>query len=249
MKEELLRTRTTVMVLELLEGLFAWMWLVVGVSTLWFLVLAVAGGGPWSSVIWASAVSAICKWLSVGLRENKIRIRLQHEDQQAAEPTDPAATPTASPPAVDSTSDEARADALVQAYAKLLESGAGLVLKPESSLPASKAEIKDALLTVATYHHDNGTMMEEGESVFRNAYSFLANFVDDERAANSAVMFTAAAAWKNSPTRSLDELRAAAKAIASATTDEEADPGHLIEPVALAAEFDERFLEMRLNSG
>src|SRR5262245_48739196 len=70
------------------------------------------------------------------------------------------------------------ADALVSSYAAVLEDADHPYLRPETDLPAEKRRVKVALLTVAAARRDQGLIEADDVSVYRNAFTALAAFVD-----------------------------------------------------------------------
>ena len=67
------------MIFELLEGLFGWVYIGASIATLYFVISVIFFDGTWISFFWAFGVGAIARWLASGFKENKIRINLEGE--------------------------------------------------------------------------------------------------------------------------------------------------------------------------
>jgi hypothetical protein len=74
-----MKTRTKLVFLELVAGIFGWMWLTAGAATLYFIIAAIWLNGSWSMILVAIATSIICKWLAKGFNDNKIRVAYEAE--------------------------------------------------------------------------------------------------------------------------------------------------------------------------
>jgi hypothetical protein len=72
-----MQTKTKLMVLELIAGLFGWIWIIAFIAALYFLAVAIFSGGPWSRFFWALGLSAIAKWLLRGFNDNKQRVAFE----------------------------------------------------------------------------------------------------------------------------------------------------------------------------
>jgi hypothetical protein len=48
-----MQTRSKLVLLELVGGLFGWTWIIASVASVYFLVAALAFNGRWSSLFWA----------------------------------------------------------------------------------------------------------------------------------------------------------------------------------------------------
>ena len=64
---EKLNIRTKLVWLELIGGIFGWIWIVAGLAAIYFLGTAIFSSSPWSRVWWAVGVSVVSKWLARGL--------------------------------------------------------------------------------------------------------------------------------------------------------------------------------------
>ena len=69
-----MKTSTKLVLLELITGVLRWTWIGTGLLAAYFLVNAFAFDGQWGYVFWAVVVSAVAKWLSRGLIENRQRV-------------------------------------------------------------------------------------------------------------------------------------------------------------------------------
>ena len=117
------------------------------------------------------------------------------------------------------------------------------VLRPESSLPASRDDIKRALVFTAAWKLNAGLISEAEVDVYRASYMLLMNFVPDNQASRMREITEAAQAWKGSPNQS-DELLAVALQMFSSHAD--LFPGQSVttQGHALAKEFDDRFSQV-----
>lgn len=75
-----------------------------------------------------------------------------------------------------------RADRIVGSYSDLLEKPDGRVWRPHSLLPATKEEIKAAILIVGLRLSRQGELSEEVLETLRTTYGMLADFVPDHTA-------------------------------------------------------------------
>ncbi len=66
--------RTKLICLELLGGIFGWVWIVASVAALYFLVAAIFFDSPWSRFFWAFGIGVVGKWLAKGFRDNQLRV-------------------------------------------------------------------------------------------------------------------------------------------------------------------------------
>jgi hypothetical protein len=64
-------------ILELVAGIFGWVWIIAGLAALYFLVMAIVANGPWSRCLWAIGVSGVGKWLLRGFEDNKRRVAFE----------------------------------------------------------------------------------------------------------------------------------------------------------------------------
>jgi hypothetical protein len=63
--------------LELIGGLFGWVWILASLAALYFLAMALFAGGSWWRFLAAMGTAAIGKWLLSGFEENKRRVAFE----------------------------------------------------------------------------------------------------------------------------------------------------------------------------
>ena len=63
--------------LELIGGVFGWIWIASTIAALYFIYAAIWDGGTWTNVFWAVGVGVISKWLARGFNENKARVSVE----------------------------------------------------------------------------------------------------------------------------------------------------------------------------
>ncbi len=61
-------------ILELIVGIFGWVWIIASVASLYFFVIAIFANGEWSSFLWALGISAVAKWLTKSFQDNQQRV-------------------------------------------------------------------------------------------------------------------------------------------------------------------------------
>ena len=66
--------RKKLVLLELIGGIFGWLWIIASLATLYFLVAAIFFDNPWSRVFWAFGTAVVAKWLAKGFRDNQLRV-------------------------------------------------------------------------------------------------------------------------------------------------------------------------------
>jgi hypothetical protein len=124
-----------------------------------------------------------------------------------------------------------------------MEQSSGSHLKPESSLPSSKEEMKSALLGLAVFYHVRGELPPEYRAWLRDGYALLANFVPDNLAEHALRMYRATEAGVKA--QGSEEL-----SVALASFKQSFDALREVETGAeirqLAVEFDERLDAMLL---
>jgi hypothetical protein len=69
-----MQPKTKMVWLELIGGLFAWIWIIASLGFAYFLVVSIFGSSPWSRVGWALGVGVIAKWLARGFNDHKVRV-------------------------------------------------------------------------------------------------------------------------------------------------------------------------------
>lgn len=74
-----MKTRTKLVFLELVAGIFGWMWLIAGAATVYFAITAIWFEGSWRFILVAIITSIICKWLAKGFHDNKRRVAYETE--------------------------------------------------------------------------------------------------------------------------------------------------------------------------
>lgn len=67
-------TKTKLVCLELVGGIFGWIWILASVATLYYLAVAIFSDSPWSRFFWALGISIIAKRLAKGLRDTQLRV-------------------------------------------------------------------------------------------------------------------------------------------------------------------------------
>ena len=66
-------------ILELLSGLFGWLWIGAAIAAVIFAGLALFGDWSWWNVLYALIVSAVAKWLTRGFLDNRKRVAFEAE--------------------------------------------------------------------------------------------------------------------------------------------------------------------------
>jgi hypothetical protein len=74
---EPMQLKYKLVLLELIGGLFGWVWILVSLAALYFLVMALFAGGSWWRFIIALGIGAVGKWLAVGFEDNKRRVAFE----------------------------------------------------------------------------------------------------------------------------------------------------------------------------
>lgn len=74
-----METKRKLALLELVAGLFGWVWIVASVAALYFVAIALFSDGSWWNVIWAIVIGAVGKWLSRGFSDNQKRVAYETE--------------------------------------------------------------------------------------------------------------------------------------------------------------------------
>ena len=70
-------TRSKLVALELVAGVFGWGWLIAGGFAIYYLVMAIGFDGSWASFIVALLISGIAKWLARAFEDNKRRVAFE----------------------------------------------------------------------------------------------------------------------------------------------------------------------------
>ena len=63
--------------LELIGGVFGWIWIVSSVAALYFIYAVIWDDGTWTNFFWAIGAGVISKWLARGFNENKARVSVE----------------------------------------------------------------------------------------------------------------------------------------------------------------------------
>lgn len=71
--------RTKLVWLELIGGIFGWVWIVASVAALYFLVVAIFFDSPWPRFFWMFGIGVVAKWLMKGFRDNQLRVAVVAE--------------------------------------------------------------------------------------------------------------------------------------------------------------------------
>lgn len=69
-----MRTRTKIFTLDLLGGVFGFVWIAAFVAAVYFLHEALANGAPWSGLSWSLVTGVISKQIAAAFRVNKQRV-------------------------------------------------------------------------------------------------------------------------------------------------------------------------------
>ena len=199
-----MQTRSKLAFIQLIGGVFGWIWIIASVASIYFLVAALAFNGRWSSLFWAFGTGVVAKWLARGFNDHQKHVAHEAElvsrglsPKQAREGwlmayTQGAPAPVPSeggPVGTSSTSSEAallEAQELVNKYGAILEHSK-TIIRSEAVLPASKEQIRDALVALARHAKASGASPEALEPL-RVGYASLADFVS-ERDADAATTF------------------------------------------------------------
>ncbi len=72
-------TKTKLVILELVGGIFGWGWLLAAAAAIYFLVMAVGFEGSWTPFIVALVIGGLSKWLTRGILDHKTRVALEAE--------------------------------------------------------------------------------------------------------------------------------------------------------------------------
>lgn len=72
-----MQTKIKLAILELIAGIFGWVWLISSLAGLYFFAMAIFFDGLWSQFFWAFGIGVIAKWLAKGFEANKKQIALE----------------------------------------------------------------------------------------------------------------------------------------------------------------------------
>ena len=70
-------TREKLITLELVAGLFRWVWLIAGAFAIYYFVIAIGFDGSWVPFVVSIVVSGISKWLTQDFDDNKKRVAIE----------------------------------------------------------------------------------------------------------------------------------------------------------------------------
>lgn len=70
-------TKGKLVALELIGGLFGWCWIIAGLASAYYLVMAIGFEGAWLSFGIAVGIAVVCKWLARGFRDNQMRVAFE----------------------------------------------------------------------------------------------------------------------------------------------------------------------------
>ena len=66
-----MNTKYKLAVLELIGGIFGWVWIISSLAGIYFFILALFFEGLWTSFFWAFGTGGVAKWLARGFEANK----------------------------------------------------------------------------------------------------------------------------------------------------------------------------------
>ena len=84
--ENLTKVKYRLAILKLIVELLSCMWIIAGIASTYYLVMAIGFNGEWTSFFWALGVGVVCKWLARGFDENQRRIQLETETSNNMSP-------------------------------------------------------------------------------------------------------------------------------------------------------------------
>ncbi|MBT4795879.1 MAG: hypothetical protein HON83_05575 [Candidatus Marinimicrobia bacterium] len=145
-----MKTNSKLAILELVSGIFGWVWIIASLAALYFLAISVFSDGIWSNFFWAVGTSIVAKWLTRSIEDSKTRVALEaklveegHSPEEAGQIWLQQYSKNGS---VDLPSN--KIEIIVQAYGGVLENSAPVpgCVSDSKNLPYSKQEIKQALI-------------------------------------------------------------------------------------------------------
>ena len=71
---ETIKITTKLLILELLGGIFGWIWIGAAIASIYFLYGALANDGPWSQLFWSIGAAFIAKNLAATLNSSKEQV-------------------------------------------------------------------------------------------------------------------------------------------------------------------------------
>jgi hypothetical protein len=253
-----MQTRPKLALLELIGGLFGWVWIIASVASIYFLVAALAFNGRWSNLFWALGAGVVAKWLARGFKDHQKRIASEAElVSRGASPTEAreawlTACTQGAPASVLSDGSQISASGhpndtallaaqeIVNKYGAVLEHSK-TITQSEAVLPVSKEQIKGALVALARHAKASGASRATLEPL-RGLYASLADFVS-ERDANAATTFDNLATAGATELDDAELRELAGKIAASGAGALDVKRASTEEFARLIAEFDERLRE------
>jgi hypothetical protein len=177
-------TRTKLVLLELIAGLFGWTWLIAGAFAIYFLIMALAFNGSWKPIIAAVLVGGIAKWLAKGFADHKNRVAIKADlVKKGLSPQD--AREALMKPYVGSDARQATAVTeekkgksqerleIISDYGRFLEHNPTIAIRDVKLLPHDKQTILDAICWEIVDQRDDARLKS-----LRDAALFLADFAE-----------------------------------------------------------------------
>ncbi|QYZ66994.1 MAG: hypothetical protein HPY30_13990 [Gammaproteobacteria bacterium (ex Lamellibrachia satsuma)] len=153
-----MKTNSKLAILQLMSGLFGWVWIIASLAALYFLAVAAFSDGLWSNFFWAVGISVVAKWLTRGIEDNKTRVafeaKLVEEGHTPEEAGNIWLQQYSSNGSVDLPSNNI--ETIVQEYGGVLENSAPApgCVSDSKNLPYSKQEIQQALIAALNLSTD-----------------------------------------------------------------------------------------------
>ena len=72
-----MKTKSKLVILELIGGLFGWAWIIASLFVLYYIVMAVGFHGHWSKALLAFVIGAVSKWMAKGFKDNQQRVSFE----------------------------------------------------------------------------------------------------------------------------------------------------------------------------
>ena len=66
-----MNTKSKLVILELIGGIFGWIWIISSLAGIYFFISALFFEGLWTSFFWAFGTGGVAKWLAGGFNKNK----------------------------------------------------------------------------------------------------------------------------------------------------------------------------------
>ena len=212
-------TRTKLVLLELIAGLFGWTWLIAGAFAIYFVIMAFAFNGDWKPVIATILVAGIAKWLANGFAGHKKRVAIEADlAKKGLSPQDarealmkPYVSSDARQAADGAGDNEEKSPERVQIisdYGRFLERNPTIAIRDVKLLPHDKQTILDAICWEIIDQRDEARL-----KFLRDAALSLADFAEG---VGDEPLFLLGADLSSSdpPAETVDELMAIAGQIA-----------------------------------